>query len=172
MKSGKTIEEFKKLNGIGTEDIMALFEAVTQAFPIIALGNLTKDTYTLIRKAGFMGKEIVSRGSYDDLINYGIDNIHPSYQKLYLDSFSREKLLHQFEQGRYEVGAKLYQKNWDKQYQWGYTHAIRIHGQDGDICEISLGRILDDVYEKKNQNGRKKSRAASGPEEHWRSWRN
>lgn len=148
MKAGRTLEEFKKQNGIGTEEVMALFEAVTQAFPVIALGNLTNNTYTLIRKAGFFGEEVVAKGNYDDLINYGVDNIHPNYQKLYLDTFSREKLLYQFGQGRHEVGAKLCQKNWDKQYQWGYTQAIRVNDKNGDICEVSITRFIEDVHDR------------------------
>ena len=46
MKCGKTFEEFEALNGISVEEILSVFEAVSQAYPMIVSANLTKNTYT------------------------------------------------------------------------------------------------------------------------------
>ena len=96
-------------------DILSVFEAVSQAFPMIVSANLTKNTYTMIKDDGFLADELPMTGKYDDLIDYGVENIHPNYQSLFLQNFSREKLLQSFGQGKREVTVKLYQKGRGKQ---------------------------------------------------------
>lgn len=144
MKLGKTFEEFEALNGISVKDILSVFEAVSQAFPMIVSANLTKNTYTMIKDDGFLADEIPMTGKYDDLIDYGVENIHPNYQGLFLQNFSREKLLQSFGQGKKEVNVKLYQKGRGNQYQWVSTHVIRVQDQDGDVCEICINKILSE----------------------------
>lgn len=144
MKLGKTFEEFEALNGISVKDILSVFEAVSQAFPMIVSANLTKNTYTMIKDDGFLAEEIPVTGKYDDLVDYGVENIHPNYQSLFLQNFSREKLLQSFGQGKKEVTVKLYQKGRGNNYQWVSTHVIRVQDQDGDVCEICINKILNE----------------------------
>lgn len=144
MKLGKTFDEFEALNGISVQDILSVFEAVSQAFPMIVSANLTKNTYTMIKDDGFLADELPKTGKYDDLIDYGVENIHPNYQSLFLQNFSREKLLQSFGQGKKEVSVKLYQKGRGNQYQWVSTHVIRVQDQDGDVCEICINKILSE----------------------------
>ena len=49
MKAANTFEEFEKLNGIRLDDVLSVFEAVSDAFPLIVSANLTKNTYTMIK---------------------------------------------------------------------------------------------------------------------------
>lgn len=144
MKLGKTFEEFEALNGISVKDILSVFEAVSQAFPMIISANLTRNTYTMIKDDGFLVGELPMRGKYDDLIDFGVENVHPNYQSLFLQSFSRENLLQSFGQGKKEVVAKLYQKGRSNQYQWVSTHVIRVQDRDGDVCEICINKILNE----------------------------
>ena len=48
MKAANTFEEFEKLNGIRLDDVLSVFEAVSDAFPLIVSANLTKNTYTMM----------------------------------------------------------------------------------------------------------------------------
>lgn len=64
----------------------------------------------MIKDDGFLANDMPSSGKYDDLIDVGVENIHPNYQRAFLDNFSRERLLQMLGQGRKEVCVKLYQK--------------------------------------------------------------
>ena len=48
MKSARSFKEFEALNGISMEEVLTVFEAVSEAFPMIVAANLTKNTYTMI----------------------------------------------------------------------------------------------------------------------------
>ena len=109
MKSARSFKEFEALNGISMEEVLTVFEAVSEAFPMIVAANLTKNTYTMIKDDGFLANDMPSSGKYDDLIDVGVENIHPNYQRAFLDNFSRERLLQMLGQGRKEVCVKLYQ---------------------------------------------------------------
>ena len=76
MKCGKTFEEFEALNGISVEEVLSVFEAVSQAYPMIVSANLTKNTYTMIKDDGFLAGDLPASGRFDDLIDFG-DDIDP-----------------------------------------------------------------------------------------------
>ena len=147
MKKEKGFEEFETLYGISVEEALSVFEAISQVFPMIVSANLTKNTYTMIKQGDFLADDLPMTGRYDDLIDYGVENIHPNYQGLFLEKFSREHLLKAFERGTREVCVKLYQKGRGKNYQWVSTHVIRVKDRDGDICEICINKILGDGLE-------------------------
>ena len=131
MKCGKTFEEFEALNGISVEEILSVFEAVSQAYPMIVSANLTKNTYTMIKDDGFLAGNLPISGRFDDLIDFGVEFIHPNYQSVFLENFSRERLLRLFGQGKREVYAKLYQKGRGDRYQWVSCHVIRVQDRNG-----------------------------------------
>ena len=85
MKCGKTFEEFEALNGISVEEILSVFEAVSQAYPMIVSANLTKNTYTMIKDDGFLAGNLPASGRFDDLIDFGVEFIHPNYQSVFLE---------------------------------------------------------------------------------------
>ena len=144
MKSARSFKEFEALNGISMEEVLTVFEAVSEAFPMIVAANLTKNTYTMIKDDGFLANDMPSSGKYDDLIDVGLENIHPNYQRAFLDNFSRERLLQMLGQGRKEVCVKLYQKGRGDYYQWVSTHVIRVKDKDGDVCHICINKVLDE----------------------------
>ena len=84
MKKEKGFEEFETLYGISVEEALSVFEAISQVFPMIVSANLTKNTYTMIKQGDFLADDLPMTGRYDDLIDYGVENIHPNYQALFL----------------------------------------------------------------------------------------
>jgi hypothetical protein len=144
MKCGRNYEEFEELNGISVDDLMEVFESVSEVFPMIVLANLSKNSYTMIKDDGFLVGSLPISGKYDDMIDFGVEHIHPNYQHIFLDNFSREQLLQQFSHGRKEVFAKLYQKGRGNHYQWVSTHVIRLRDKEGDICEICINKVLNE----------------------------
>ena len=73
MKSARSFKEFEALNGISMEEVLTVFEAVSEAFPMIVAANLTKNTYTMIKDDGFLANDMPSSGKYDDLIDVGVE---------------------------------------------------------------------------------------------------
>ena len=143
MRAAKSFKEFEALNGISMEEVLSVFEAVSEAFPMIISANLTKNTYMMIKDDGFLAGDFPATGKYDDLIDFGVEYIHPNYQRSFLDNFSRERLLRKLGQGKREVYSEQYQKGRNGQYQWVSTHVIRVKDRDGDICEICLNRVIE-----------------------------
>ncbi|MCM1284102.1 MAG: hypothetical protein NC180_10135 [Muribaculaceae bacterium] len=151
MKCGDSFEEFEMLNGISVEEFMSVFEAILETYPMIVLANLSKNTYMMVKDDGFLADEMPKNGIYDEMIDSGVKNIHPSYQNLFLERFSRESLLRAFSQGKKEAFAKLYQKGRGSQYQWVSTHVIRVQDKNGDVCEVCMNRILSPESSIENQ---------------------
>lgn len=132
-----------------SKELLNIIQAVLQVYPMVVLANLTKNTYSMIRDEGFLCRDLVASGCYDDMIDDGVENIHPNYQKLFLEFFSRESLIKSYTNGSTEVYAELYQKDKQEKYHWVSTHAIRIEDESGDIIQICLNRVLDKVSQNK-----------------------
>lgn len=138
-------ENWRRENDISRREVMRIVNAVMQVYPMIILANLTKNSYTMLRDEGFLCSDLELSGCYDDMIDDGAENVHPNYQKLFLQCFSRENLLREYESGKNEVYAELYQKNKQDKYQWVSVHTIKIENDLGDVIQICLNRVLDKI---------------------------
>ena len=78
LECGKTFEEFEQLIGISVEEMVSVFGAMMEAYPMIVRANLTKNTYTMIKDDGFLVDDIPMTGRYDDMIDIGVEGIHPN----------------------------------------------------------------------------------------------
>lgn len=143
-----TDDLFVNMN-LTSREVRNIIRAVIHVYPMIILANLTQNTYTMIRDEGFLCRDLMDSGCYDDMIDDGVDNIHPNYQNLFLQCFSRENLIKNFLAGKTEVYAELFQKDKQGKYHWISSHAIRIQDDSGDVMHICLNRILDDVCQNK-----------------------
>ncbi len=130
-----------------SEMFQNVVKAVAHVYPMIVLANLSKNTYIMIQNEGFLYHKVLSSGCYDDLIDAGVENIHANYQSLFLNCFSRENLMKNFDKGKTDVYAELYQRDTEGKFHWVSTHAIRIKDESGDIIHICLNRVLDNVVE-------------------------
>ncbi len=127
------------------QNVNQLFEAIFDVFPMILSANLSQNTYFMYKHDNFLVEDIPETGNYDEMIQNSLVNIHPDYQSDFLRLFSRERLLEAYARGITDVYAELYQKGRDSDYQWVSTHVIRTTNQNGDICQICINRIMNDV---------------------------
>lgn len=141
-----------QLHDIPSEGLAHLLNAVMNVYPLIILANLTKNKYFMIRDNGFLYNDIASSGLYDDLIDDNVENIHKNYQQIFLECFSRDKLLWEYANGKTDVYAELYQKDKNGNYRWVSTHAIRVQDDSGDIMHICFNRPLDGIVEKRHSH--------------------
>jgi hypothetical protein len=130
---------------IPSGDLSNLFNAIMKVYPMIVFSNLTKNKYFMIRDEGFLYNDITSSGVYDDLIDDNVANIHANYQEIFVKCFSRKNLLHEYDKGKTDVYAELYQKDQNGKYRWVSTHTIRIQDDSGDVVQICFNRPLDGV---------------------------
>lgn len=150
MKYENLFQVDTQLHNIPSEDLANLLNAVMNVYPMIILANLTKNKYFMIRDEGFLYNNIVSSGLYDDLIDNNVENIHENYQNIFLECFSRDKLLQEYAKGKTDVYAELYQKDIKGNYRWVSTHTIRIQDDSGDMIHICFNRPLDGIVEKRH----------------------
>ncbi len=84
MNYSEVIERFAKKNGIELKELIYIVKSVIEVFPMIVIANLTKNTYTMIKHDDFLPGNIAASGSYDDLIDEGVDTVHPIYQQNFI----------------------------------------------------------------------------------------
>lgn len=150
MKYENLLKDNMQFRDIPPEILDNLITAVMNVYPLIVLANLTQNKYFMIRNEGFLYNDIVSHGVYDDLIDDNVDNIHKNYQQIFLECFSRDKLLYEYQNGKTDVYAELYQKDKTGKYCWVSTHAIRIRDDSNDIMHICFNRPLDGIVEERH----------------------
>lgn len=132
----------KKNTEIEAKNLLDIVDAITQIYPMIVLANLSKNSYFMLKNEGFLYEKMVLSGNYDELIRDGVKNIHSDYQSLFLKCFSRDLLMKNFENGKTEIEAKLYQKNQKGIYHWVSTKVIRLADESGDLVHICLNQLL------------------------------
>lgn len=103
----------------------------------------------MIRDEEFLYNDIATSGCYDDLIDDRMENVHPNYQRLFYESFSREHLIRSFQRGKSEVYAEVYQKDKMGQYHWVSVHVIQIESESGDVMHICMSRTMDEAHDKR-----------------------
>jgi fibrillarin-like rRNA methylase len=143
MMNEEITKKWEAESEIPFEELLNIVQGVSQVYPMIVLANLTQNTYSLLRNEDFLCNDVDKTGCYDELIENNAENIHPNYQALFQECFSREHLIKSFKKGKTEVYAELYQKNKDGQYQWVSTHVIRLQDASGEIVHICLNRVMD-----------------------------
>lgn len=134
----------KKNTEIEAKSLLDIVDAITKIYPMIVLANLSQNSYFMLKNEGFLYEKMVLSGNYDELIRDGVKNIHSDYQSLFLESFSRDLLIKNFERGKNVIEAKLYQKNHKGSYHWVLTKVIRLEDESGDIVHICLNQVLSE----------------------------
>lgn len=142
-----TYEEMKKIlnekKGTAIIDFFPDVKIKMQNDPMIVLANLSKNAYVIIDDADFFGNEMNVSGRYDDLIDEHMEDVHPNYQRIFYECFSREQLIRRFQQGRTEVYAEIYQKKRQSDYQWVSVYVVRLESASGDVTHICFTSVVD-----------------------------
>ena len=136
------------VTGPSSKEMEQFFEAVFDVFPLILSANLTKNTYLLFKHDNFLVDDIPTSGEYDEIFQKDLIYVHPDYREDFTRLFSRENLLKAYAEGTTDIYAELYQKGRGSDYQWVSTHVIRTTNQNGDVCQICIKRVLNDVMRK------------------------
>jgi hypothetical protein len=144
------LKDSSPLQHVSQENLIKVVEAVVDVYPMIILANLSQNRYFMIHNQRFLYNSLAESGTYDDLIDDNVDNIHTRYQQIFMECFSRDSLLREYENGKTEVYAELYQKNPEGQYRWVSLHCVRIPDDSGDIMHLCFNRPLDGIVAKRH----------------------
>lgn len=149
MNYEELMQKWDENSQVSLKDFFQITKAISNAYPMIVFANLSTNTYTMIRDEEFLYNDIATSGCYDDLIDDRMENVHPNYQRLFYESFSREHLIRSFQRGKSEVYAEVYQKDKMGQYHWVSVHVIQIESESGDVMHICMSRTMDEVHDKR-----------------------
>ena len=76
-----------------------LLQALYKEYPLIILGNLSKNSYYMIAHEDFTSKQCKAAGTFDELIETGFSTMHPDSKEEFANRFSRKNLLEAHKRG-------------------------------------------------------------------------
>ncbi len=125
-------------------DVMLLMTAVQNAYEVIASVNLTKNKYHIIGAAQFITDGVFEEGSYDELVAAGYESVSAAHRKDFSDTFSREKLINAYREGKKRVSLEYQQFSNIGELHWISMEALLMEdSRTGDILQISLLQFID-----------------------------
>ena len=142
MKYEEIIKGITEEGMVAVGSLAEILDAISQVYPMILLANLTKNSYFMIRDNGFLYEKNSIYGEYDEMIENGVKNIHPSYQSAFLEAFDRKSLIARYENGIRTVSVNLYQKDQKGDFHWVTTKVIRLEDESGDVVQLCLNENL------------------------------
>ncbi len=142
------VVETKREQGGSKEliDTLLLTAAVQSAYDLIISVNLTQNNYYMIDYDRFMTHCAQADGIFDDLIEAGIQSIPESHRQAFRDTFSREKLLEAYGEGKKTVSLDHPQYTDDGRLLDVSTMVLFMEDpRTGDIREITLARYRGEI---------------------------
>lgn len=152
--------KFKKMPTVrhGISDSMELrnlLYAISEEFPLVISANLTDNKYKILEYENFATQKASAQGVFDDLIKVGASTIAPEHKQVFIDTFSREKLLKAYARGEKRVTLETRQIRDTGDYGWVKTTVIFFVDPDnGNIMEISLAKPIEEQKAKELENMR------------------
>ena len=137
-----------------TEDILVtqapttatrlLLDVVFQRYPLIIMSNLNRNSYYMMAYDNFTTRTSPSTGIYTELIQHGIDSMHPEDQKLFSDTFDVGEQLMAYEQGQRTRAVVTRQLGDDGIYRRVETTNYYVRNPSADdVLAITLSRVID-----------------------------
>ena len=120
-----------------------LTQALFKQYPLLILGNLTKNTYSFVTYKDFTSTKCEAAGTFDDLIESGVATIHEMDKELFKATFSRENLLKEYEKGTDKVEIRVIQEGDDGQLRRvEITDYFVKEDNSDDVLVVSLNRNM------------------------------
>ncbi len=131
----------KKENSISINKLLT--QALFKQYPLMILGNLTKNTYSFLTYKDFTSTKCDVAGTFDELIESGATTMHEMDRDLFMNTFSRENLMHEYEMGKDKVEIRVIQEGDD-----GVLRRVEIvdyfvtDDDSDDVLVVSLNRNM------------------------------
>ena len=132
------------VKNLSIQDILEdslLKQAIFKQYPLLILGNLTRNTYSMITYENFTSTKCVVAGTFDELIISGTKTMHDMDKERFKRTFSRENLLKQYKKGEEKVELRVIQEGDDGVLRRVEITDIFVKDADSnDVLVISLNR--------------------------------
>jgi len=130
-----------KKNSISIQKLLK--QALFKQYPLMILGNLTKNTYSFLTYKDFTSTKCDVAGSFDELIESGASTMHEMDRELFKNTFSRENLLKEYENGTDKVEIRVIQKGDDGILRRVEITDYLVADEDSDdVLVVSLNRNM------------------------------
>lgn len=130
-----------KKNSISIQKLLT--QALFKQYPLMILGNLTKNTYSFLTYKDFTSTKCDVAGSFDELIESGASTMHEMDRELFKNTFSRENLLKEYENGTDKVEIRVIQKGDDGILRRVEITDYLVTDEDSDdVLVVSLNRNM------------------------------
>ncbi len=130
-----------KKNSISIQKLLT--QALFKQYPLMILGNLTKNTYSFLTYKDFTSTKCDVAGSFDELIESGASTMHEMDRELFKNTFSRENLLKEYENGTDKVEIRVIQKGDDGVLRRVEITDYLVADEDSDdVLVVSLNRNM------------------------------
>ena len=131
----------KKENSISINKLLT--QALFKQYPLMILGNLTKNTYSFLTYKDFTSTKCEVAGTFDDLIESGATTMHEMDRELFKNTFSRENLLQEYKKGTDKVEIRVIQEGDDGVLRRVEITDYFVTDEDSDdIMVVSLNRNM------------------------------
>ncbi|MBC5647417.1 PAS domain-containing protein [Christensenella sp. NSJ-35] len=128
------------------QEKLQLAAAVSQIYPMVISVNLTRNRFAMVEYEYFDAKAAPEEGNFDELIEIGVETMHPNFKEEFRNKFSRERLLENFADGKREIYMEHRQMGDDGQYHWTNTRVMQVDNPfSDDILEITLCQNIDSL---------------------------
>lgn len=135
------MEADNKKNSISIQKLLK--QALFKQYPLMILGNLTKNTYSFLTYKDFTSTKCDVAGSFDELIESGASTMHEMDRELFKNTFSRENLLKEYENGTDKVEIRVIQKGDDGILRRVEITDYLVADEDSDdVLVVSLNRNM------------------------------
>ncbi len=126
-------------------DNMLLINGISDAYDMIFTVNLSKNSYHMINNESFINHGMNHEGVFDELIDFGENNVTKEYKEIFRKSFSRENLLKAYAEGKKDVYLEYLHLDDNGEPHWVNTHVVfTVNPYTQDIIEITLGQNIDE----------------------------
>ncbi len=140
-------------------DNILLLNGISDAYDMIFTVNLSQNSYHMINNQSFINHGMPSECVFDELIEFGINNVAKEYKETFRNHFSREALLKAYAEGKKDVYLEYLHLDDNGNPHWVNTHVFfTINPYTKDIMEITLSQNIDNriLKEKEDKKNRQK----------------
>ncbi len=121
-----------------------LIEVIFRRFPLIIMGNITRNSYYMMAYENFTTRTCAATGVFDELIEGGAATMHPEDQQCFRTIFARENLLKAHAEGRKTVRVVSRQLGDDGVYRLVETVDYFVtNPATDDVLAIALAQPID-----------------------------
>ncbi len=146
-------DEEKKRRMAMELDNQLLVTGILDSFDMVMAVNLSRNSFHMIDNNSFVNRAMGEEGVFDELIEFGVNNVPDAFKNEFYEHFSRKALLKAYEEGVKDVYLEHQHYDENKQPYWISTHVMFVDNpHNGDIMEITLCQNIEERVRREEEH--------------------